>query len=151
MKHMGCEYEAGVIRALHTGEWTEELRVHAAGCSDCSQALELAKALQAGARRAEARFDPPDAHWVFARTTRRAREIAVGHVARLLAAMRILAGAYVAVAAVWLLHGYAALQYREVALAMHGALGGFVLLGAAVAAVFVVAGLWPILGERAGR
>ena len=151
MKQMGCEHEVDVIRALHTGEWTEQLRLHAAACQDCSKALHLAEALKTGARRAETRFNPPDPHWIFERAHRRAREIAVRRMGRVLMALRALAAAYVIAAAAWLARGYAAGQYHEVASAIQPATGAFALLGAAVAAVFVVAGLWPILGERAGR
>ncbi len=151
MKQLGCEHEVDVIQALHSGQWTDHLRLHAAACQDCSQALHLAEALQAGAQRAEARFTPPDPHWILQRARRRAREIAVARMGRVLAALRALAAAYVIVAAAWLLRGYAAGQYQEVASAIQPATAMFALLGAAVAGVFVVAGLWPILGQRARR
>ena len=147
MKPMSCEHESGVIRALHSGEWSGELRRHAAECPDCTQALQLAEALGEAARRAEIRFHPPDAHWILQRSRRLAREIAVRRVTRLLAAMRALAAVYVAAAALWLLRGSAALQYREVASSMHGVSAGFALMGTMVAAVCVVAGLWPILRD----
>jgi hypothetical protein len=148
MKPMSCEHESGVIRALHSGEWSMELRRHAAECPDCSQALQLAEALGEAARRAEIRCHPPDALWILQLSRQMAREIAVRRMARLLAAMRALAAIYVAAAALWLLRGSAALQYREVASSMHGTSAGFALMGAMVAAVCVVAGLWPILRER---
>jgi hypothetical protein len=147
MKQMSCEHETGVIRALHLGEWTSELRRHAAECQDCSQALHLAEALREEARRAAIHCNPPDAHWIMQRSRRMAREIAVRRVTRLLAAIRALAAVYVAAAALWLLRGYAALPYREVASSMHGASAGFALMGAMVAAVCVVVGLWPILRD----
>ena len=147
MKPMSCEHESGVIRALHSGEWSVELRRHAAECADCSQALLLAEALRTEARRAEAGFQAPDAHWIMQRSRRMAREIAVRRVTRLLAAMRTLAAVYVAAAALWLLRGYTALPYREVASSMHGASAGFALMGAMAAAVCVAAGLWPILRD----
>ena len=147
MKPMSCEHESSVIRALHSGEWSGELRHHAAECLDCSQALQLAEALGEAARRAEIRFHPPDAHWILQRSRVMAREIAVRRVTHLLAAMRALAAVYVAVAALWLLRGSAALQYREVASSMHGVSAGFALMGTMVAAVCVVAGLWPILRD----
>lgn len=152
MKQMGCEHESGVIRALHTGEWSSELRLHAAECLGCRQALELAEALRAESSRAEIHCHPPDAHWILQRSRRVAREIGLRRVSLLLAAMRTLAAVYVAAAAVWLLRGYAAVQYREVASSMSGAAAGFALMGAMVAAVCVVAGLWPILrpGSDAG-
>jgi hypothetical protein len=147
MKPMSCEHESSVIRALHSGEWSSELRLHAAECPDCNQALQLAEALGEAARRAEAGFQAPDAHWIWQRSRVRAREIAVRRMTRLLAAMRALAAVYVAAAALWLLRGSAALQYREVASSMHGTSAGFALMGAMVAAVCVVAGLWPILRD----
>jgi hypothetical protein len=145
---MSCEHERVVIQALHSGEWSVELRRHAADCPDCTQALQLAEALGEAARRAEIRFHPPDAHWILQRSRRLAREIAVRRVTRLLAAMRALAAVYVAAAALWLLRDSAALQYREVASSMHGVSNWFALMGAIVAAVCVVAGLWPILRDR---
>ena len=148
MKPMSCEHESGVIRALHSGEWSGELRRHAAECPDCTQALQLAEALGEAARRAEAGFQAPDAHWIWQQSRRRSREIAVRRVTRLLAAMRALAAVYVAAAALWLLRDSAALQYREVASSMHGVSNWFALMGAIVAAVCVVAGLWPILRDR---
>jgi hypothetical protein len=148
MKPMSCEHESGVIRALHSGGWSGELRRHAAECPDCSQALLLAEALGEAARRAELRCHPPDAHWILQRSRVRSREIAVRRVTRLLAAMRGLAAVYVAAAALWLLRGYTALPYREVASSMHGTSAGFALMGAVAAAVCVVAGLWPILRDR---
>ena len=147
MKPMSCEHESSIIRALHSGEWSSELRLHVAECADCSQALHLAEALRAAARRAEIHCNPPDAHWILQRSRRMAREIAVRRVTRLLAAMRALAAVYVAAAALWLLRGYTALPYREVASSMHGASTGLALMGAMVAAVCVVAGLWPILRD----
>jgi hypothetical protein len=151
MKQMGCEHENGVIRALHSGEWTSELRQHAAGFPDCSQAMQVAEALRAGARRSESRFSPPDAYWILQRSRRMAREIAVGRMGRLMAAMRTLAAVYVVAAAAWLLRGYATVQYREVASSLHGAATTFALLGAMVAAVFVAVGLLPILRQRVQR
>jgi hypothetical protein len=148
MKQMSCEYESGVIQALHSGEWSSELRLHAAECADCSQALLLAEALGAEARRVEAGFHPPDAHWILQRSRRMAREIAMRRLAFLLVSMRGLAAVYVAAAVGWLLRGYAALPYREVASSMNGASIEFALMGAAVAAVCVVAGLWPILRDH---
>ncbi|MGO9776625.1 MAG: hypothetical protein ACLQGT_10805 [Terracidiphilus sp.] len=148
MKPMSCEHESGVIRALHSGEWSSELRRHATECADCSQALDLAAALREEARRAEAGFQAHDAHWILQRSRVMAREIAVRRVTRLLAAMRALAAVYVAAAALWLLRGYTALPYREVASSMHGSSAGFALMGAMAAAVCVAAGLWPILRER---
>jgi hypothetical protein len=148
MKPMSCEHESSVIRALHSGEWSGELRHHAAECLDCSQALHLAEALGEAARRAEIHCHPPDAHWSWQRSRVMAREIAVRRVTRLLAAMRALAAVYVAAAALWLLRGSAATQYREVASSMHGTSAGFALMGAMAAAVCVAAGLWPILRDR---
>jgi hypothetical protein len=151
MKQMSCEHEVDVIRALHVGEWTDELRLHAEGCQDCSQAMQIAGALAAGARRAETRFNPPDPHWILVRARRQAREIAIRRMRRVLTAMRALAAAYVIAAVAWLLRGYAEGQYREVASAIQPATAMFALLGAAVAAVFVVVGLWPILLEGRQR
>lgn len=147
MKRVGCEHETGVIRALHSGEWTSELRLHAAECQDCAQAIQLAEALREGARRAETRCNPPDPHWILQRSRRMAREIAVRRMARLLAALRALAAIYVVAAAGWFLRGYAALQYREVAPLLHAASSGLALAGVLAAAVCVAAGLWPILRE----
>jgi len=151
MKRIGCEHEGGVIRAMQTGGWTKELRRHAAECQDCGEALRLAELLREEARRAEKRCNPPDPHWILQRSRRMAREIAVRRLDRLLAAMRALAAIYVVAAAGWLLRGYAAIQYRDVASALHGASSEFALMAATVAAVCVVAGLWPILREDAER
>lgn len=151
MKQISCKHETEVIRALRTSEWTTELRLHGAECQDCSQTLRLAEALREEARRAEIHCTPPDPYWILQRSRRMAREIAMRRMTRLLAVMRALAAVYVAAAAVWLLRGYAALQYREVAAAMHGAASGFALMGAMVAAACVVVGLWPILRESGER
>ena len=148
MKQMGCEHESSVIRALHSDEWTEELRLHAAECQDCSQALYLAGAMREEARRAEIHCNPPNAHWILQRSRRMAREIAVRRMARLLAVMRTVAAFYVVAVVAWILRGYAESQYREVALAMRGTSSWFALMGAMVVAVCVLVGLWPIL--RAG-
>jgi hypothetical protein len=147
---MSCEHEASVIQAMHTGEWGRELRQHAAECPECSQALALAEALRAQARRAEAAFHPPDAHWVFERSRRMAREIALRRLAFLLALMRALAAVYVVAVVGWLLRGYAATQFREVASSMNGVSIEFALMGAVAALVCVIAGLWPILRDRPG-
>jgi hypothetical protein len=151
MKRISCEHETDVIRALRSGEWTTELRLHVAECLDCSQALHLAEALGEEARRAEIHCNPPDPYWILQRSRRMAREIAMRRMTRLLAVMRALAAVYVVAAAVWLLRGYAALQYREVASAMHGSASMFALMGAMVAAAFVVVGLWPILRQSDER
>jgi hypothetical protein len=147
MKQMGCEHETSVIRALHSGEWTNELRLHLDECQDCSQALHLAEALREAAMQKVTQCHPPDSHWILQRSRRMAREIAMRRMARLMTAMRTLAAVYAIVVAAWLLRGYAALQYREVASAMHGASSEFGLLGAVAAAVCVAAGLWPILRD----
>jgi hypothetical protein len=147
MKQISCEHETDVIQALRTGEWTSELRLHVAQCQDCSQALRVAEALGGEARRAEIHCNPPDPYWILQRSRRMAREIAMLRMTRLLAVMRALAAIYVVAAAVWFLRGYAALQFREVASAMHGSASMFALMGAMVAAAFVVAGLWPILRQ----
>jgi hypothetical protein len=76
-----------------------------------------------------------------------AREIAVRRLAWLLAAVRALAVIYVVAVVGWLLRSDAALQYREVASAMHGASGTMALAGAMAAIVCVAAGLFPILLE----
>lgn len=151
MKLMGCEQEAGVIRAMQTGGWTKYLRLHVADCQDCSEALRLAEALLEEARRAERRCNPPDPYWILERSRRMARVIAVRRITLLLASMRALAAFYVVAAAGWLLRGYAALPYREVVSAISGASTRFALMGAMVAAVCVAAGLWPILREDAER
>lgn len=151
MKPMSCEYESQVIRASRTGEWTAELRLHAAECEDCGAALRLAGMLAAEARRAEVHCNPPDAFWILQRSRRMAREIALRRLALLLKAMRALAAIYVVAAAAWLLRGYAEVQYRDIASALHGASSEFALLAALVAAVCVVAGLWPILREGPER
>lgn len=147
MKRMSCEYETSVIRALHSGEWTGELRLHVDECQDCSDALHLAEVLRAGARSAETKFNPPDPYWILQRSRQMAREIAVRRLARLLAATRALAAIYVIAAVGWLSRSNAALQYREVASAMHGASGTLALAAAMAAIVCVAAGLFPILLE----
>jgi hypothetical protein len=151
MKKTGCERESGVIGALRTGEWSEQLRLHAAGCPECSQALALAEALRVEARRAERVFTPPDAHWILERSRRVAREMTMRRVSLLLKGIRALAAVYVLAAVGWLLRGSAEQQYREVASAMNGASGEMALLGAMVAVVCVAAGLWPMLRDHAGR
>jgi hypothetical protein len=148
MKQIGCEHETDVIRALRMGEWTPELRLHMAECQDCNEALRLAQALGEEARRAEVRCTPPDPYWILQRSRRMAREIAMHRMTQLLAVMRALAAIYMVAAAVWFLRGYAALQFREIASAMHGSASMFALMGAMVAAAFVVAGLWPILRQN---
>ena len=145
MKRVSCERETGVIRALHSGEWSSELRLHVAECQDCSQALHLAEALRQFATQQGAQFNPPDPHWILQRTRRMSRATALRRIARLMAAMRALAAVYVVAVAAWLLRGYVALQYREVAPSMHGASGEFGLVGALAAAVCVILGLLPIL------
>jgi hypothetical protein len=147
MKKMGCEHESSVIRALHSDEWTNELRVHVAECQDCSQALYLAGALREEAKRAEIHCNPPNPHWIMQRSRRMAREIAMKRMAQVLAVTRTVAAFYVVAVIAWVLRGYAESQYREVASAMHGTSSWFALTGAMVAAVCVLAGLWPILRE----
>jgi hypothetical protein len=151
MKKTGCEHEEVVLRAMHTGEWTDALRRHLAECRDCTQVLQLAEALRQQARRAEGMCSPPDPYWILQRARRQARELTLRRVGRLLAAMRILAAVYAVAVAAWLLRGYAALQYREVASALPGTSSGYALLGAAVAAAFAIAGLWPILRQDTRR
>jgi hypothetical protein len=65
--------------------------------------------------------------------------------------LRTLAAGYVVVVAAWLLRGYAEVQYQQVTSALHGSSSEFALMAAIVAAVCVVAGLWPILREDAER
>jgi hypothetical protein len=145
---MSCDHETSVIQALHSGEWTRELRLHVEECLDCSEALHLAEALRAEARRVETHCNPPDPHWILQRSRQMAREIAIRRLNRLLAAMRALATVYVVAVVGWLLRGDAALQYREVASVMHGASGTLALIGAMAATVCVAAGLFPVLLER---
>jgi anti-sigma factor RsiW len=147
---MGCEVETCILQALHTGEWSRELRQHAADCPECSQALALAEALRTEARRAEAGFHPPDAHWVFERSRRLAREIALRRMALILMGIRTLAAVYVMAAAGWFLRGYLALPYREIAASMNKTSAEFALMGAAVTVVSLIAGLWPLLRDRPG-
>ncbi len=148
MKQAGCEHESEVIQALKNGAWSEALRRHAAACVECGEALRVAETLRAEALRVEADCTLPDSYWVLERARRRAREMAVARLRRMLMAARIVAAGYAAAVVCWVARGYAASQYREVASAMQGGAGGFALLGAAAAAVCVAAGLWPIL--RAG-
>jgi hypothetical protein len=148
---MGCEHEMDAVRALQTGKWTADLRQHVADCQDCSQALQLAEALRAAARQADEFCQPPDPHWIFERSRRRSREIAMRRMTRLLTAVRIVAACYVVGAIGWLLRGFAALQYREVAASLPGASSRLALIGAMVAAIFVLGGLWPILRKHADR
>ena len=151
MKQTGCEHESEVIRALTNSAWSEELRRHAAACAECGQALRVAEALQAEVRCAESECTLPDAHWVLERARRRAREMAVARMSRMLMAARIVAVGYAAAVVCWVARGYAESQVREVASAMHGGASGFALLGAAAAAVCVAAGLWPILRTGSER
>ena len=74
MKQMGCEHENRVLWAMRSGNWTAELRQHAAGCTDCSEAMRVAEALQAEAERSEMQCHPPDPHWILERSRRLARE-----------------------------------------------------------------------------
>jgi predicted anti-sigma-YlaC factor YlaD len=151
MKTMSCEDEASIIQAMLTGQWTDEVHQHAAECPECSQAVTLAEALRAEARRAEAAFQPPDAHWVFERSRRLAREIALRRMALILIGIRTLAAAYVVGATGWFLRGYMALPYREIASSMSKTSAEFALMGAAVAVVSLIGGLWPILRDRPGQ
>ena len=151
MKQMGCEHENRVLRAMRSGQWTAELRRHASGCADCSEAMRVAMALQAEARRSEMLCHPPHPDWILERSRQLAREAAVRRMSRLLKAMRILAAIYAMAAGVWLVHGFAALSYREIASSLHGPSSHFALLGAIVTAAFVSAGLWPILREDSKR
>jgi hypothetical protein len=151
MKQTGCKHENSVIRAMRTGEWIDELRVHAAECPDCGEALRVAEVLRQEAGRLERVCAPPDTHWVLRRSRRVAREIAMRRMGRVLAAARGLAAVYAIVAVAWLLRGVAAPQYHEVASSMHGVTAGFAMLGAMGAAVCMAAGIWPILGEDGKR
>ncbi len=151
MKQMGCEHESRVIRALHSGQWTSELRRHAAGCGDCSEALRVAEALREESSRSQMQCQLPDPQWILQRSRLLAREAAVKRMSRMMKAMQILAATYAVAAVGWLARGYAALQYREIASALHGATSHFALLGTLVAAVCVTAGLLPILRADAKR
>jgi len=147
MKNTGCEHEQFVLRALHTGQWTQPLRRHAAQCPDCTQALQLAEALRRQAHHADRLCTPPDPYWILQRSRRQARQLTLRRVSRLLAAMRTLAAVYAVAVAAWLLRGYAALQFREVASTLPGTSSGYALIGAALAAACALAGLWPILHQ----
>lgn len=153
MKRRGCEQEASVMRARHTGAWTSELRAHAAGCADCSEALRVAEALLAQARRAEGLAAIPDAHWIFSRSQRMARERALRRMTLILTGARIAAGVYATGAAVWLLRGTVWGPYRELSSDFHGAAGSYMLLGAALAAAAGLAGLLSMVstGGRRGE
>lgn len=151
MKQMGCEHESEVRSAVRTGAWSEELRLHADACADCSAVMRLAGLLLQEARRTEERAIAPDAHWIMQRARRMARERAMRRMARLLTGMRVLAAGYVVAVAVWLVRGFAEVQYREVMSAMPGASAWMAAMGATVAAGLVVAGLWPILREGSRR
>jgi len=146
-----CEHEEFAIRALHTGQWSDALRLHAAQCPDCTQALQLAETLRQQARHADRLCTPPDPYWILQRSRRQARELTLRRVSRLLFAMRALAAVYAVAVSAWLLRGYAALQYRELASTLPGASSGYALIGAALAAACALAGLWPILHQSSRR
>lgn len=38
----GCDYEPGVVRAVRTGIWSDELREHAGHCYACGEAMAVA-------------------------------------------------------------------------------------------------------------
>jgi predicted anti-sigma-YlaC factor YlaD len=151
MKPTDCDRLTKVMQAQHSREWSPELRQHAAECSDCSEALSLAEALQDAARIAEGRSRLPDAHWIFEKAKRRTREMAVKRIARLLSAMRLLAAVYAVVAAGWLLHGFAPAQFPELATALRGVSTGYAKTGTLAALACVAAGLLLVLSGRARR
>ena len=111
----------------------------------------MQKRCSAEAMRAEMLCHPPDPDWILERSRRMAREVAVRRMSRLLKAMRILAAIYAMAAGVWLVHGFAALSYREIASSLHGPSSHFALLGVIVTSAFVSVGLWPILHEDGKR
>ena len=151
MKKLGCEHEGEVTAAVRSGAWSESLKLHAAECADCGAVMQLAAALMQQAQRAEARVTPPDAHWILERARRQTRERTMRRVARLLSGIRLLASIYVVAVVVWLVRGFAEVQFREVMSTMQGRAGWMAVMGATAAARLVVAGLWPVLRESSRR
>ena len=151
MKPKDCDQLMKVIQAQHSREWSPELRQHASQCDECSDALSLADALQDAARIAERQSRLPDAHWIFEKARRRTREMAMKRIARLLAAMRLLAAVYAVAAAGWLLHGFAPTQFPELATALRGVSSGYAKTGTLAALACVAAGLLLVLSGRARR
>lgn len=55
-----CAFESNVVHAAESGEWTESLRAHAAGCADCAAAAEVASWMHGFARVDEREHILPD-------------------------------------------------------------------------------------------
>lgn len=48
MKPVGCDREVEIARAVRSGRWSGDLRLHAAGCEACGEAMAVAAFLQSG-------------------------------------------------------------------------------------------------------
>lgn len=144
---MRCQYEAELIRALQTGEYSESLLQHERNCADCREAMMLARALRQDASDLAARYSPPSSGQIWAAAERHRHMAALARATRFLSVLRI-AGLVYAVGFVgWGLYTLAA---RAIPLpGLDGKSLNAVMEGAGLAVLFAGSGLWYALrGDR---
>lgn len=74
MSRSGCESEAAILNAARSGEWSPDLRAHAARCPGCADLARVAQLLRGEADSAAAEVTLPDPGAIWWKAQRRARE-----------------------------------------------------------------------------
>lgn len=155
MNRNRCECEMKVAEALRTGVWTADLQKHVAACVVCEETRRVAGSLlqYASGLRVESEPSVADAIWRRAQAERQA--MALKRATRPLLFMRGLSVGSVLVFALWLLRGFARVNfysgYRDLVHSWAAAGVETAAVGMGIALVCVGMGAFYLLHEDKRR
>jgi hypothetical protein len=102
MRLSNCQFDASVVHAATTGEWSEALKVHVTSCAQCSDTMKLVLALHQAAKEVSLPSTLPDSRliWMKAQVIRKQNNLNRLDLLSKLSAL-IVGIAVVAIAAMW--------------------------------------------------
>ena len=145
MNAMSCKFEAEVIGALRTGNWSASLLDHKEHCPDCREAILVAEAMQQDAAWIQAKAEPPSVSQVWALSQRRRREAAMERATRWVRILKVAGWLYASIFVVWGLHLLPRLASDSFLTALNPKALDESVAAAVLAAVFIGSGLWYAL------
>ena len=145
MNAMSCKFEAEVIGALRSGNWSATMLDHKDHCLDCREAILVAEAMQQDAAWIQAKAEPPSVSQVWALSQRRRREVAIERATRWVRILKVAGWLYASIFVVWGLRLLPRLASDSFLTALDPKALDESVAAAALAAVFIGSGLWYAL------
>jgi hypothetical protein len=142
MNAMPCKFEAEMIRAMRSGNWSATLLDHREHCPDCREAIFVAEAMQHDSAWIQARAEPPSATQVWALSQRRQREAAMERATRWVRILKIAGWLYAAIFVVWGLRLLPSFATDTLLSSLNGKPLDESVAGAVFAAICVGSGFW---------